>query len=213
MSNAGKRSYHSHTRTEAAEHTKSKILEAGRYLFTRHGIDATTIAQIAERAGVSVPTVYAIVKSKAGLLHALMHDALFGARFQKALQQLDGIGDPVRRLAVSAHIARAIYEGERSDLSLLLKASAFSPELRKSQNAFELLRRKMQKERIDGLFAAGRARRGLTRETASTLLWMYTCREVYLKLVQESGWTPDAYQAWLEQTLVESLTDGSEPAS
>jgi len=61
-------------------------------------------------------------------------------------------------------------EGESAELSLLMKSSAFSPELRKTQQSFETLRRDMQRERIDALFAARRARMGLTKETAATLL-------------------------------------------
>lgn len=209
MATSGKRSYRSEARAEAAERTRRRILEAGKFLFSRKGIDATTVAQIAERAGVSEPTVYATVKSKAGLLDALMHDAIFGPRFQQAQRQLDGVQDPVRRVALSAHVARAIYEGESAELSVLMKSSAFSPELRKTQQSFETLRRTMQRERIDALFAAGRARAGLDRERAAALLWMYTSRELYQKLVRESGWTPDDYQAWLEQTLRETLTDGA----
>lgn len=209
MTTSGKRSYRSEARAEAAERTRRRILEAGKFLFSRKGIDATTVAQIAERAGVSEPTVYATVKSKAGLLDALMHDAIFGPRFQQAQRQLDGVQDPVRRIALSAHVARAIYEGESAELSVLMKSSAFSPELRKTQQSFETLRRTMQRERIEALYAAGRARAGLDRERAAALLWMYTSRELYQKLVRESGWTPDDYQAWLEQTLRETLTDGA----
>ena len=134
------------------------------------------------------------------------------AQFQQAQERLKGVSDPQRSIALSAHVARAIYEGESSELSLLMKASAFSPELRKSQQGFENLRRQMQKERIDALFDAGRERPGLTREAAATLLWMYTGREIYHKLVLESGWQPQAYQDWLEQTLAQALTAGGAAA-
>jgi hypothetical protein len=90
-----------------------------------------------------------------------------------------------------------------------MKASAFSPELRKTQKAFEALRREMQRERIDALFKVRRARRGLDKDTATSILWMFTGRDVYSKLVHESGWSPDKFQAWLEQTLLESLTDST----
>lgn len=209
MADPGKRAYRSSTRAEAAERTRARVLAAGKYLFARKGIDATTIAQIAERAGVSEPTVYALVKSKAGLLNAVMQEALFGPRFQEAQRRIVGVEDPVRRIALTAHIARAIYDAESAELNLLIRSSVFSPELRKSQQAFEALRRKMQKERIDALFEAGQAREGLTREDAATLLWMYTGREIYQKLVNESGWSADRYQAWLEATLLEGLTRGA----
>jgi len=65
----------------------------------------------------------------------------------------------------------------------------------------------MQSDRIDALFRAGRARPGLDKETAGSVLWMLTSRDVYHKLVHESGWSPDKFQEWLEHTLVESLTD------
>ena len=65
----------------------------------------------------------------------------------------------------------------------------------------------MQSDRIDALFRAGRARPGLDKETAGSVLWMLTSRDVYHKLVHESGWSPDKFQKWLEHTLVESLTD------
>lgn len=208
MVNPSKRPYRSQARAEAAGRTRASILEAGRFLFSRRGIDTTTIAQIAQRAGVSEATVYATVKSKSGLLHALMHEAIFGPRFQQAQQQLGGVTDPVRRIALTAHVARAIYEGESAELSLLMKSSVFSPELRRSQQSFETIRRQMQEERIAALFEARRARKGLTREEAAALLWMYTGREVYHKLVHESGWSPERYQAWLEQTLLETLTAG-----
>lgn len=201
------RSYRSESRDAGAVRTRAKVLEAGRQLFSRKGIDATTIAQIAERAGVSQATVYATVKSKSGLLHALMHDAIFGPRFRQAQEKLVGVTDPVRQVALTAHVARAIYEGESAELSLLMKASAFSPELRRTQQGFETLRREMQHERIDALFKSGRARRGLDRETAAQLMWMYTSRDPYHKLVHECGWSPDKFQDWLERTLLESLTD------
>jgi AcrR family transcriptional regulator len=209
MANDSKRPYRSSRRAEAADRTRASVLEAGRFLFSRKGIDATTIAQIAQRAGVSEATVYATVKSKSGLLQALLHDAIFGPRYQQALRSVQEVDDPVRRVALVAHIARAIYEGEHADLSVLMKSSAFSPELRKTQQTFETLRRQMQQERIDALYAAGRARKGLAAEDAATLLWMFTSREVYQKLVLESGWSPDRYQQWLENTLLESLTDAA----
>jgi AcrR family transcriptional regulator len=204
-----KRSYRSVSRDAGASRTRAKVLEAGKYLFSRKGIDATTIAQIAERAGVAEATVYSTVKSKSGLLHALMHDAVFGPRFQAAQARLVGVTDPVRRIALTAHVARAVYEGESAELSLLMKASAFSPELRKTQNAFEAIRRDMQRERIDALFDAGRARSGLDKDTATSILWMYTSRDVYHKLVHESGWSSDKFQDWLERTLIENLTDSA----
>jgi AcrR family transcriptional regulator len=181
------------------------VLEAAKTLLVSHGIDGVTIAQIAERAGVAASTVYALYKSKEGILRGLMTAALFGSRFQEAQAKLAGITDPIRLIALSAHVARAIYESESSELGLMRGASAFSPALRKLEQEFEDIRFEMQEARIKLLFACSRQRRGLEFDEARRILWMYTSRDVYRMLVHEGGWTPDRYQQWLSETVVNAL--------
>lgn len=207
MSTPPKRRYESDRRDKTAEATKARILNAARILFIRHGIDKVTIAQIAEKAKVAGSTIYALYKSKEGLLRALMRAALFGPRFQAAQAQLAGISDPVRLIALSANVARAIYESESAELGLMRGASAFSPALWKLEQEFEKIRFDMQEERMKALFAGKKAKLGLDYASARRLLWMYTSRDIYRMLVHESGWTPDQYQAWLSDTLVATLVN------
>jgi AcrR family transcriptional regulator len=205
MSTTSGRPYVSKLRSQAADATKSRVLKAARTLFVRRGIDGVTIAEIAQKADVAVSTVYSLFQSKEGILRALMKAALFGERFQAARAQLEGVTDPVRLVALTAHVARAIYEGESSDLALIRGASAFSPALRKLEQEFEDLRFEMQEERMKLLFAQSKQARGLNFDEARRVLWMYTSRDVYRMLVQEGGWTPDRYQEWLSDTLVTAL--------
>lgn len=207
MSTPPKRKYESDQRGQSAEATKTRVLNAARSLFILHGIDKVTIAQIAEKAKVAGSTIYALYKSKEGLLRALMRAALFGPRFQAAQAQLAGISDPVRLIALSANVARAIYESESAELGLMRGTSAFSPALRKLEEEFEKIRFDMQEERMKALFAGKKAKSGLDYATARRLLWMYTSRDIYRMLVHESGWTPDQYQAWLSDTLVATLVN------
>ena len=181
------------------------MLRAAKTLFVRHGIDQVTIAQIAEKAEVAVSTVYALFKSKEGVLRGLMTAALFGERFQVAEAALEGETDPVRLVALTAHVARAIYEGESTELGLMRGASAFSPALRKLEQEFEKLRFQMQEARLQLLFAQSKQRKGLKFDEARRVLWMYTSRDVYRMLVHEGGWTPERYQQWLGETLVNAL--------
>jgi hypothetical protein len=102
-------------------------------------------------------------------------------------------------------VARAIYEGESAELGLMRGASAFSPALRKLEQEFEKIRFDMQEERVRLLFAHSRQRRGLGLSEARRILWMCTSRDVYRMLVHEGGWTPDQYQQWLSDTLVNVL--------
>ena len=205
MSTQQKRQYVSKTRSQAADATKARVLRAARALFVRHGIDRTTVARVAARARVSVPTVYALYKSKEGILRELMSAALFGQGFQAAHAKLKGISDPIKLIALTAHVAQAIYNAESSELGLMRGASAFSPPLRKLEREFEKIRFDMQEERVRLLFAQSRQKKGLGLDEARRILWMYTSRDVYRMLVHESGWTPDQYQSWLSETLVSSL--------
>lgn len=200
-----KRKYVSAIRDEAAGRSRRRILDAAASLFARSGIDRVTIAQIAARAKVSVPTVYALFKSKEGILHAILESALFGPAFQAARARLEGVTDPVVLIERSAAVARAIYESESTALGLMRGASAFSPALRKAEQAFEDLRYSMQEARVQLLFDEGKARPGLGLDEARRILWMYTGRDIYRMLVQEGGWSPDEYEAWLARTLVTSL--------
>lgn len=203
--NKRSRPYVSDVRRQAADATKAGVLHAAKTLFAGGGIDRVTVSQIAKKAKVSVSSVFTLYKSKEGILRGLMKSALFGQRFQVAITSLKRETDPVRLIALTANVARAIYEAESSELGLIRGVSAFSPALRKLESEFEELRFQMQKERVALLFAQSKQRKGLTLDEARRIMWMYTSRDVYRLLVHEGGWTPDRYQKWLSTTLVNAL--------
>ena len=207
MTTRRKRRYASRVRADAAGQTRQRILDAARSLFGRRGIDRVTIAEIGARARVAGSTVYALFKSKSGIIRALMERALFGDRFQSAQEQLAGITDPVRLIELTPRVARAIYENERAELGLLRSASGFSPELRKVEHEFERRRYDMQEHRLRLLFDSGRARKELLFDEARRVMWMLTSREVYRMLVEEGGWTLERYEQWVSQTLLEALVE------
>src|SRR5262249_8817117 len=126
-------------------------------------------------------------------------------RYRIASARLDEVSDPVEQIAMTAAVARAIYESERVELGLIRGASAFSPELRKMEQAFEETRFAMQEERVKKLYPARKAKKGLPMEKAVRLVGMYTGRDVYRLLVQEGEWTADEYEEWLADTLVGAL--------
>src|SRR5258708_34078955 len=65
-----KRSYDATRRAEAAARTRQSILEAARTLFAENGYSATSMAAIAQAAGVALDTVYASAGRKPGLRRA-----------------------------------------------------------------------------------------------------------------------------------------------
>lgn len=200
-----RRKYVARRRAETAEDTRRRVLEAARRQFSRRGIDKVTIAEVAAKANVGVSTVYALFKSKDGLLQAIMQAALFGAETRAAQAIMDGVEDAAELIVLTAKVARAIYESEGKALGLMRGASAFSPTLRRIESRFETLRLDMQTDRVKALFAQRKAKPGLTIDEARRLLWMYTSRDIYRMLVQDGGWSVERYEQWLAEAIRSAL--------
>ncbi|TMZ52891.1 TetR/AcrR family transcriptional regulator, partial [Klebsiella pneumoniae] len=63
-------------RQQRSRETVAAILEAAAQLFQRHGYTATTTNKIAERAGVSIGSLYQYFPNKEALLAALAQEHL-----------------------------------------------------------------------------------------------------------------------------------------
>src|SRR6266571_4160276 len=103
-----KRSYRSLVRQRQAGDTRRRIVEATRELLQREGYAGMTIEAIARRAEVSAQSVYAIFKSKTGILVELLDQSAFGADYEDSVRQAMSTTDPESRLRFAARIARQI---------------------------------------------------------------------------------------------------------
>ena len=93
-----KRNYRLGRRGEAAEETRRRIVEATFDLHNAQGVAATSMKQIADRAGVSVGTVYHHFPSYEDAIRACSHHAtVIGQPPDPAL--LAGIADRAERIA------------------------------------------------------------------------------------------------------------------
>ena len=72
MPSQQKRTYYSQTRAKQAQQTRSAILQAAKRLFQKKGFEGVKIEEIAKVAKVAASTIYALFKSKRGILQALM---------------------------------------------------------------------------------------------------------------------------------------------
>ena len=164
-----------------------------------------TIEAIAQRAEVSAPSVYAIFKSKTGVLTELLDQSAFGADYEDAVRQALTASDPETRLRLAAPIARQIHDAQSAAFDLLRGAGVVAPELAKLEQQRECLRYERQERMIISLRDARRLRPELDHGTARDIFWMLTGRDVYRMLVRERGWSSQKYQDWLADTLVQSL--------
>jgi AcrR family transcriptional regulator len=135
-----KRPYKSLVRKRQAVDTRRRIIEAARQLLQRAGYDGMTVEAIAQRAQVSAQSVYALFKSKAGILTELLDQSTFGDEYEEAVRQAMSASDPETRLRLAARIARQIHEPLSAAFDLLRGAGVVAPELAKLEQQRERLR-------------------------------------------------------------------------
>lgn len=90
-----------------AQHTVEAILKAAAQILERHGAEAATTNAIAERAGVSIGSLYQYFPSKAALLAALseQHSQAMLQVFEARLQQVQGLSlREAIRVAIQAEL-------------------------------------------------------------------------------------------------------------
>jgi AcrR family transcriptional regulator len=204
-----KRNYDSKSRRAQAELTKKRILAAAKKLFSTNGVEKTTIDALADLAEVASPTVYALFKSKEGILMELMYTTLFGPQYQSLVEKAKAFDDPRESLKMAASIARTIYDTEKAEMGLIRGASALSPELKKLEKEGERLRYERQEMIARRLHQGNYLLHGISFIQARDILWTLTSRETYRMLVVERGWTSDEYERWLAGMLGKALTEES----
>ena len=181
---------------------------AARRVFTARGYSPATIAEVAKAAGVAVPTVYKLYRSKRGLLAAVIE----GWRSEFVPASFEALpADPAAALAFWAGTIRRQWQHGLDIAALLASAAASEPEVADELSA-RLRVRDAWVRRVAEIIEPSLAP-GLTPAQAAALLSALALPELYRELVIVRGWTPDAYQAWLERTLTSQLLATSEPRS
>jgi AcrR family transcriptional regulator len=199
------RHYDNAGRQIQSEETRQRVVEAARHLMVERGYRATTIADVARRAGVHVDTVYALIGRKPVLLRELIEQAISGTDRAVAAQERDYVkairsaSDPVRKLRIYAEATRQIQARMAPLLLALRDASATEPEAKQVWREISDRRAANMRQLVQDLDAAGGLRAGLSIDEAADILWATNSSELYVLLTVERGWPPDRYERWLAE--------------
>jgi AcrR family transcriptional regulator len=195
--------YHSPLRQRQAEESRRAVLAAARDLFVEQGYGATTIEQVAARAGVSKPTVFNAVGNKVALLRTVRDVAMAGddepvsvtARDSvTAIAEAVDLDDACR--ACADHVA-ALLERYHRVHAVLSGAAGTDPELAGLAGQAETERHTGAGHLLSRLEQHGASRGSRTQD----LLWLLMAPDTYTRLVELRGWSPGAYRAWLAQQI------------
>lgn len=107
----------------ASDKVRRKIIDAASALYAKKGFTATSIEEIAEEAGVSLPVTYHYVKKKSEIMRMIMEDVL--STFQESLiNEIKGIEDPEERLAIAVVLYFRVVEQHREKALLIYQKSS-----------------------------------------------------------------------------------------
>jgi AcrR family transcriptional regulator len=192
-------------RAAQALETKRLIVDAARHLFVSRGYGATSVAQIADEAGVALPTVYASVGTKPTLLRLLLDRIDDEAGVAELVPRVMSSGDAAEVLALQVRITRRLAERCGDIIAALQSAAGVEPELGETFAAGMARHRAGAQTTVDRLGRLGALRAGLTPHDAAAVLAALTAPSLYASLTQEHGWTFDRCEAWLNETLATQL--------
>ena len=202
-----KRSYNSESRLATCQEAKNRILAAAKMLFETKGFEQVTIQEIARKAQVSAPSIYAIFQSKRGILLSLMDEALPPEQHAALVEQILHEKSPHKRLAITATISRQLYDAEKTQLSFLRGAAILDPVFKELELEREQRRFQRQKETVEAMVNDQDFPGTMSLSKIRDLIWAFTGRDFYRMLVIERGWSSNEYEEWLAKLLVKIILE------
>jgi AcrR family transcriptional regulator len=203
-----RRDYSSTLRERQAAGTRRAVLAAARELFVKHGYGATTVEQIAARAGVSKPTVFAAVGNKQAVLRAVRDVAIAGDDEPIPVAERPSTlaiqAEPDLHPAVQALAAHLTSVASRyAPLHEVLHGAANSGEeaLRQLWRDEEQQRLTGARHWIDVLSAKAALRHDVDASAAVDILWLLMSPDNYYRLVHRRNWTDPQYRQWLSDAI------------
>jgi AcrR family transcriptional regulator len=195
--------------------TRRKLLAAAAEVFAENGYAAATVAKIADRADVSIQSLYSSWGSKRALLRGVMEAALFGedeapeALDKLPLALLRAVGqeeasDPERLIAGLTHQFRLLTERASTAWQTYRDAAAVDPDIAADWQQLQQQRRAgitMVVSKIPG----DRLRPGLTKAAAADTAWTIASPDTHELLVIRAGYTLDEFEKWVRTTLSAAL--------
>ena len=206
-----RRSYHSPLRADQARQTRQRVLEAAFDLFAEHGYAGTTIAAVAERAGVSPETIYLTVGSKRGLLEGVIETTIAGdgdppGQEDGLWAEIAELPNATERLARMVDYSCTILARTRPIHSVIRGAAD-------KETFAEALSSRLLKDRLKAQTERVRRhlgddlRKSLSATDAGERYCALAGPDLYYTLTVELGWTADQHRKWLNNLLATELLE------
>jgi AcrR family transcriptional regulator len=204
-----RRRYDSSGRQAAARRNREAVLDAAQRQFLETGYVATTIAEIAREAGVSVETIYKAFGGKSGLVRGIYDRGLVGGgevpAFQRADEMREQESDP-RAIMRNWGVITTEVASRVTPIRLLIRSAALSdPDIDELLQDNDDQRLQRARHHADFLSEHGYLRGDITVGEAADVLYTCTSVEFYEMLVLQRGWSHERFAQFLANFMITSL--------
>ena len=204
-----RRGYDSTRRRLQATQTRTEILEAAQRLFLSDGYAQTTVAAIADVAGVSVETIYKTFGGKPGLVRAIQAHALAGAGPVPAYLRSDEMRlserDPRQVIRNWGTLTTEVAPRVSPILLLIRSAAASDPDMAVLHD--EVVQERLRRMELNArhLYERGDLRAEISLAEARDVLWTYSSPELYELLVLRQRWPLERYGRFIAEAMIAAL--------
>jgi AcrR family transcriptional regulator len=206
----GRRRYHSPLRAEQADGTRRRVLAAARDLFLARGYAGTTVAAVAQAAGVSPDTIYVSLGGKQGLLEGVLSVARSDPEDpahrdqEQRRNQAGALEDPHQRLRRLVELSCETLARIGPVHAVLRGAADGHPFAADLYARMLQLRLQLQARNLE-TYLGGSLRPGLSLKQAAEHYSALLSPELYHLLTVEGRWTTRRYASWVTGLLDHDL--------
>jgi AcrR family transcriptional regulator len=197
------RSYHSPRRIEQAAATRRAVLAAARELFVSRGYSATTLAEVAGRAQVSLDTIYATVGRKPALLRELVETSISGtdravpAAQRDYVTRIGAATSATDKITIYADAITVIQQRMAPVFLALRDAAASDADCAALWDEISNRRAEGMRRFAADLRSTGEIRGDLTDQQVADIIWSMNAAEYWDLLIHQRGWTATQFNHWL----------------
>ncbi|TDD81159.1 TetR/AcrR family transcriptional regulator [Actinomadura darangshiensis] len=198
-------------RAERSRRTRAKVVEAARALFVAQGYGATSLQEVADRAGVAVQTVYFVFGNKRTLFKDVVDTSIAGDTEPVATMDRGwfraacAAPTAADQLREHVHGTREILDRVAPIMPLIAAAAATDPQIAAQWPDGPDPRYTVQHAAAQTLAGKPGARSDVSVAMAADLLFGLLSPQLYLLFVQDRGWSPDEWEEWAYATLTAQL--------